>query len=90
MAAVSAAATIIMKSNLMKMAAAAGFTTGIILFTGCAAQPNITARQDSAPVSVDQVQAGYDTLGRRWGEAPAPAPAPVPAPMPAAGPKAAG
>ncbi|MGA3283622.1 MAG: hypothetical protein ABSD57_04090 [Verrucomicrobiota bacterium] len=58
-----------------------------VIIAGCATQqPNVSERQNRNLASIDQVQAGYDTFGRKWGE-PAPAPAPTEpkaAPAPAA------
>jgi uncharacterized repeat protein (TIGR01451 family) len=50
-----------------------GLAANVAAFlAGCASPPpDITHRQDQNITSVDQTQAGYDTLGRRWGGEPA-------------------
>jgi uncharacterized repeat protein (TIGR01451 family) len=44
----------------------------IALIAGCSSKPmDITGRQDQTIASIPQVQAGYDTFGRQWGQTPA-------------------
>ena len=72
-----------MKTNLIQTAVVGSCVVAAAFLAGCASpQPTVNARQDQTLSSMDQTQAGYDTFGRRWGEAPPPAPKPAPAPMP--------
>jgi hypothetical protein len=54
-----------MKNNFYMLAAPAAIATSLLLF-GCNSE-KITARNDPGVSSSEQVSAGYDTLGRKWG-----------------------
>jgi hypothetical protein len=55
-----------MKTNLPTLVVPAAIAASFLM--GCASQPRITDRTDSTRPSILQVQEGYDTLGRKWGD----------------------
>jgi hypothetical protein len=53
-----------MKRNLQTLAVPALIAASFLI--GCSSPPRITERNDPTRSSADQVQAGYDTFGRKW------------------------
>src|SRR5688572_13012292 len=71
-----------MKENLQALVLPASIAASFLI--GCSSAPTVTARTDPKRPSIVQVQEGYDTFGRKWGDQTTPAPVPPPEPVPVA------